>query len=42
MTLRFEKYFSHYLATQMIIMRIFKENTRTWSETIEFGDLVEK
>ena len=36
--IRFERYFSHYRATQMIMLRIFKRNMRTFTETIRLTD----
>ena len=40
--LRFERYFSHHLATEMIILRIFKGNMRSLMETIEEKKLLVK
>ena len=36
--LRFEKYFSHHRATQMIMSSIFKGNMQTFKETIKLTD----
>ena len=36
--LRFERYFSHHQAAQMIMSRMFKGNMRTWTETIKLTD----
>ena len=37
-SLRFEKYFSHHPATQMIMSHIFKGNMQTWTEIIKLKD----
>ena len=39
--LSFERYFSNYRATQMVMSNIFKQNMRSWTETIELADLDE-
>ena len=36
--LRFEKYFPHHRATQMIMSSIFKGNMQTFTETIKHTD----
>ena len=36
--LRFERYFSHHWAKQMIMSRIFKRDMRTFTETIKLTD----
>ena len=36
--LRFERYFSHHRATQMIMSRIFEGNMRTFMEIIKLTD----
>ena len=42
MRLHFERYFCNHWAPKVIMLHVFKENIRTWTETIEFADLGEK
>ena len=42
MKLRFERYFSHHVATKLIMSRELKENMRTWTKAIKLTDLGEK